>query len=60
MVDVLAGMVLAVAADAVFLRGAPLAATPEPDRRAAPLLMLGLIGIHGLVVIGFWVGYMLR
>ncbi len=58
--DVLAGMLLAVAADIVFLRGTPPVVTPELDRRAAPLLMLGLIGIHGLVVAGFWVGYMLR
>ena len=44
----------------VFLRSCPREAIPEIDRRAAPILMLGLIGIYGLVVVGFWVGYQVR
>lgn len=55
--DVIAGIALAGAAWALFLRGCPREATPEPDRRAAPLLLLGLIGIYGLVVAGLWVVY---
>ena len=58
--DVFAGIVLAGAAYAVFLRNCPRVAIPDLDRRAAPLLMLGLIGIYGLVVAGLWVAYLLR
>jgi membrane-associated phospholipid phosphatase len=59
-VDVVAGIFLAGVAYAVFLRNCPRVAIPDLDRRAAPLLMLGLIGIYGLVVAGLWVAYLLR
>jgi membrane-associated phospholipid phosphatase len=59
-VDVIAGIFLAGVAHAIFLRNCPRVAIPELDRRAAPLLMLGLIGIYGLVVAGLWVAYLLR
>ena len=58
--DVVAGILLAGVAYAVFLRNCPRVAAPESDRRAAPLLMLGLIGTYGLVVAGLWVAYLLR
>jgi len=58
--DVIAGIFLAGVAWVVFLRNCPRVAIPELDRRAAPLLMLGLIGIYGLVVAGLWVAYLLR
>ncbi|MBC7852307.1 MAG: phosphatase PAP2 family protein [Pirellulaceae bacterium] len=57
--DVIAGIALAGAAWVVFLRNCPRVATPELDRRAAPLLLLGLIGIYGLVVAGLWVAYLM-
>ena len=56
--DVIAGIFLACMAYAVFLRGCPRETIPELDRRVAPVLMLALIGIYGLVVVGFWVFYM--
>jgi membrane-associated phospholipid phosphatase len=58
--DIIAGIVLAGVAYAVFLRNCPRVPTPELDRRAAPLLMLGLIGIFALVVAGLWVAYEVR
>jgi membrane-associated phospholipid phosphatase len=58
--DVIAGILLAGAAYAVFLRNCPPATVPESDRRTLPLLMLGLIGIYVLVVAGLWVAYRLR
>lgn len=55
--DVIAGIFLAGAAWVVFLRKCPPEVTPEPDRRTAPFLMLGLFAIYGLVVGGLWVAY---
>ena len=55
--DVVAGLFLAGVAYVVFLRNCPRVATPELDRRAAPLLLLGLLGIYGLIVTGFWIAY---
>jgi membrane-associated phospholipid phosphatase len=51
-IDVLAGVLLASIAAAVFLRGR--AHVPEADRRVAPLLALGLFAILGLVVAALW------
>ena len=56
--DVIAGIFLAGAAYAVILRNCPRVPTPELDRRAAPFLMAGLIGIYGLIVAGLWVAYL--
>ena len=56
-VDVVAGLFLAWLAYAVFLRGYPRQGIPELDRRVAPVLALGLLGIVGLGVAGFWVLY---
>lgn len=58
--DVIGGIVLAGVAYGVFLRNCPRMAAPEPDRRAAPLLMAGLIGIYALLVAGIWVGYRIK
>src|SRR5439155_8184900 len=55
--DVIAGLFLAWAAYVVFLRGCPREAILELDRRVAPVLLLGLVGIHGLIITGFWVAY---
>lgn len=57
--DVIAGIFLAGVAYAVFLRDCPCEPVSELDRRVAPLLLLGLIGLYGLVVAGFWVAYLM-
>lgn len=58
--DVLAGVLLALVAWAIFLRRYPRAATPERDRRAAPVVAAGLGGLLGLVVLCGWVVYRFR
>jgi membrane-associated phospholipid phosphatase len=58
--DVIAGILLALAAYALFLRGYSRANIPALDRRVAPPLALCLAGIVGLGVIGFWIGHQLR
>lgn len=55
--DVVTGVLLAGVAYAVFLRGYPREGIAELDRRVAPVLALGLIGLLGLVVACFWVVY---
>ena len=55
-VDVLAGMLLAVAAYAIILRY-PRQNIPELDRRIAPVLALGILAVVGLGVVGFWIAY---
>ena len=57
--DVVAGIVLAAAAYAVFLRGYPRHDVPELDRRLAPVLALGVLGTVCLGVVGFWFVYQL-
>lgn len=59
-VDVISGLCLAGVAYGVFLRNCPRASLSELDRRAAPVLVWWAIGIHGLLVAGFWVAYLLR
>jgi membrane-associated phospholipid phosphatase len=58
-VDLIVGILLALAAYAVFLRGEPRANVPELDRRLAPLLALVVAGIVGLGFACYWVAYML-
>lgn len=53
--DVVAGVLLAVAACAVFLRGRSLKAVPERERAPAPALAVVVAGIVGGVVIVYWV-----
>ncbi len=57
--DVIAGIFLACVAYVVFLRNYSREQIPELDRRLAPVLALGIIGILGLVVACFWVAYQL-
>ena len=57
--DVVAGILLAYAAHLVFLRGYPREATPEPERRLAPLLALGAFGLYGVIVVSLWLLYAL-
>ena len=57
--DVIAGMLLAGIAYIVFLQRGPREAVTEVDRRGGPVLVLGLIGIHLLIVAGGWVAYLI-
>ncbi|HTR04446.1 MAG TPA: phosphatase PAP2 family protein [Thermoanaerobaculia bacterium] len=56
-VDVVAGVVLAWLGYLLFLRGYPAVAIPPLDRRAAPALAVGVLGIVALVAACFWVAY---
>ena len=55
--DVIAGVILACLAYAIFLRGIPRESIPEPDRRLAPVLAIGVMGIAGMTLAGFWIVY---
>jgi len=55
--DVAGGVALAGMAWGVFLRGAPGLAVPELDRRAAPAVAWGLLGVYGVAVGCLWVVY---
>jgi membrane-associated phospholipid phosphatase len=55
--DVIAGLLMAVVAYLVILRGYPRQNVPELDRRLAPVLALGVLGAVCLGVAGFWVVY---
>lgn len=59
-VDVIAGAFLAYVAYRVFLRDYPHEATPEFERRLAPILALGAFGLYGLMAAGLWLLYMLN
>ena len=56
--DVLAGILLALVAYVIILRGYP-RHLPELDRRLAPVLALGVFAVVGLGVVGFWMAYQL-
>lgn len=56
-VDVVAGILLALLAFAVFLRGFSLARIPELDRRLAPVLAACVSGLVLLGVACYWVAY---
>jgi membrane-associated phospholipid phosphatase len=58
--DVLGGMFLAGAAWLAFLRGYPRDAVPERERRLAPALALGAVGMYALAVIGLWLAHTLK
>ena len=55
--DVVAGLLLAGAAWFVFLRPRSAEPVPEADRRAAPALAAGILGILLLVAACFWAAY---
>ncbi len=57
--DLIAGILLALAAYAVFLHGHSRANVPELDRRLAPFLALVVAGIVGLCFACYWVAYRL-
>jgi membrane-associated phospholipid phosphatase len=55
--DVIAGLLMAAAAYVLVLRGYARQNVPELDRRLAPVLALGVLGVVCLGVAGFWVVY---
>lgn len=58
-VDLIAGILLALAAYTVFLRGDARAHVPELERRVAPFLALVVAGIIGVGFACYWVAYRL-
>jgi membrane-associated phospholipid phosphatase len=56
--DVIAGMLLALAAWAIFLRKAPQEPIPSFDRRVAPALALCIAGLVLLGLAGSWLAYL--
>jgi membrane-associated phospholipid phosphatase len=58
--DVIAGIILACVAYVMFLRGYPREDVPERERRLAPALALGAVGIYALIVAGLWFVYALK
>ncbi len=56
-VDLVAGLLLAYVAYALFLRGYPRDAVAEYDRRLAPRRALGVVIIFGMLVACMWVLY---
>lgn len=59
-VDVIAGALAAYVAYVLFLRTYPREAVAESDRRRAPFRALGVIGVFGIMVAGFWVAYQVQ
>lgn len=57
--DVIVGALAAYVAYLLFLRSYPRDAVAEIDRRGAPFRALGVVGIFGLTVAGFWAAYLL-
>jgi len=55
--DVIAGILLAWAAYAIFLRRYPRSEVPDLERRLAPAFALCIIGIVVLALAGFWIAY---
>jgi len=55
--DVIAGILLAWGAHAVFLRSYPREGIPDGERRLAPVLALAAGGIYALIVAGLWLLY---
>src|SRR3954451_5711275 len=57
--DVIAGILLASVAYAIFLRSYPRHEVPDIDRRLTPVLALCIIVILGIALACFWVAYQL-
>jgi membrane-associated phospholipid phosphatase len=57
--DVIAGVLLALAAYRAFLRPFPRERVPDLDRRIAPTLGLGVAGLSIASLLGFWLAYLL-
>jgi membrane-associated phospholipid phosphatase len=57
--DVITGILLACVAYAIFLRKYPREAIPERERRYAPLMAAGAVGVYGVILLTFWILYAL-
>ena len=57
--DVGAGVLMAIAAHAIFVRPQPRERVPELDRRTAPVFAWGILGCAGLGLAGYWIAYQL-
>ena len=57
-IDAIAGVVMGLAAYALFLRRLPRAAVPEEARRAAPGRAGLAVALYGVMVAALWVGYL--
>ncbi len=57
-VDVVAGVCLALVAWGVFLRGYRAERIPARDRHVAPVLMVGTAGLSLVAVVGYWFAYL--
>ena len=57
LLDVISGALLAYLAYCVFLRSYPHTATPELERRLAPLLAFGAVGTYGIIVGIMWIAF---
>lgn len=55
--DVVAGVALASAAYAVFLRSYRREMVPARDRHIAPVLAISTLAISGIAIIGYWIAY---
>ena len=55
-----AGILLAVVAYGIILRGYPDQGVPELDRRLAPVLALAILAVLDLGVVGFWIANQLH
>jgi membrane-associated phospholipid phosphatase len=58
--DVIAGALLAGLAYFVFLRSYSRTAIPQLNERVVPVVILAFVGVHSLVVLGFWVAYQMK
>lgn len=58
-VDVVAGIALAILAYVVFLRTHPRDSLAEVDRRMAPRRALRLVAVYGVTIVLFWIAYRL-
>ena len=56
--DVIAGAIIAFIAYGIFLRGHRGEELAELDRQLAPVFGLGVAGIAGIGVVGFWLAYL--
>jgi membrane-associated phospholipid phosphatase len=56
--DVIGGILLAWVAHLAFLRGYPREATPEMERRLAPVLAAAAFTLYGLIAVGLWLLYL--
>jgi membrane-associated phospholipid phosphatase len=55
--DVIAGVLMALVAYVIFIRPQPHGQVPELDRKVAPVFALGILACSALGLVGYWVAY---